>query len=153
MRKRKTRTDTTAAERYRHWEENARAAGKRRLAVWLPAEAFERLQALAQTHGLTLAQTLTKVTLEHRQTVPSELGEAPTAARAKRVGTNAEKSVGTNVSTNGLSPQVRELVRSPVFPRLAAVTHHGSCYTSRVCYSSVARPALEKSPEVNPGLC
>lgn len=100
MRKRKTRTDTAAAERYSRWEERARQAGKRRLAVWIPAEAFARLQALAQTHGLTLAQTVTKVALEHRQTVPHEPRAELTAPSPKRVGTNGA----------GISPEVTELV-------------------------------------------
>jgi hypothetical protein len=104
MRKPKARIDYTAAERYGRWEERARQAGKRRLSVWLPAAAFERLQALAQEHGMTLAQTVAKVALEHGQ----ELRAAHTAAKVQRVGTNASKSVSANGAA--LSPEVRELV-------------------------------------------
>jgi hypothetical protein len=96
MGKRRTRIDTTAAERYDRWEERARQSGMRRLFVWLPAEAFERLQ--------TLAQTVAKVALEHGQ----ELRTVPTAAKPRRVGANAGKSVSANGAA--LSSEAREMV-------------------------------------------
>lgn len=104
MRKPKART----TERYRRWEENAREAGKRRLAVWLPAEVYARLQALAQTHGLTLAQTLAKVTLEHGQAARLPHRLEATAASPSRVGTNVCANVGTNAA--GLTPETRDRV-------------------------------------------
>jgi len=112
IRMRKTRTDSTAAERYDRWEGKARQAGKRRLAVWLPAEAFARLQALAQTHGMTLAQTVAKVALEHGQALPQESRAKHTAARARRVGTNVDTNGAKSVSANGagISPEARDLV-------------------------------------------
>jgi hypothetical protein len=104
MGKRRTRIDTTAAERYDRWEERARQSGMRRLSVWLPAEAFEWLQTFAQTHGLTLAQTVAKVALEHGQ----ELRVVPTAAKPRRVCANAGKSVSANGAA--LSSEARKMV-------------------------------------------
>jgi hypothetical protein len=52
----------TPAERVANYDAAARAAGKRRLSVWIDAAVLDALHEYAGEHGVSLAETVTRLT-------------------------------------------------------------------------------------------
>lgn len=113
--------DNTGLERYRRWEERALAAGRQRLTVWVPSEAFSRLRVLAQTRGESLAQTVAALIMEEHPKAVSANGSAEYSSNGANAPNLEPETLRDNSSQGddyanasrawaGLSPEVKELV-------------------------------------------